>query len=143
MPALVLVLSTLMLSSPPTPLQPAPVITVIVDGARSDDGQAVVLLFSDPDGFPRKADRAFRLAHAPILNGAADVRLGDVPAGRYAVVAFHDADSDLRLDTNWIGLPTEGVAASNWTGGRPSFDDAAILLGPDASDTLHLTLRYR
>jgi uncharacterized protein (DUF2141 family) len=114
---------------------------VEVTGAQSPDGQVVVALFAGADGFPRDVTKAVYTAASPIRDGAASVQVEDVEGGRYAVMAFHDADGDGEVDTNWIGRPKEGVAAANWTGGRPSFDESAIQIGPGMSP-VDLQLRY-
>jgi uncharacterized protein (DUF2141 family) len=115
-------------------------VTVEVDGAKNDDGQVVVALFAGADGFPRDVTKATYTAAAPIQDGAASVQVKGVEVGRYAVMAFHDANGDDEVDTNWFGRPKEGVAATNWTGGRPAFEESAMEINTDA--TLALSLRY-
>jgi uncharacterized protein (DUF2141 family) len=43
------------------------------------------------------------------------------PQGVYALVVIHDEDSNGKLNTNWLGIPTEGYGFSN---------NAKGLLGP-------------
>ena len=50
-----------------------------------------------------------------------------VPKGLYGISAYHDENSNEKLDTNFVGMPTEDYCASrNARGifGPPSFDDA-------------------
>ena len=45
--------------------------------------------------------------------------------GRYAFKFFHDENKNEKLDTNWLGIPTEGFGFSNnptLTFGPPSFN---------------------
>ena len=43
----------------------------------------------------------------------------EVPAGEIAVISYYDKNDNLKMDTNWIGYPEEGAAASNGArGGR-------------------------
>lgn len=49
----------------------------------------------------------------PARAGSVAVTIEDVPPGRYAVQAFHDADGDGKLARNWLGLPRDGVGFSN------------------------------
>lgn len=47
-----------------------------------------------------------------------------VPAGTYAVRAFHDIDNDGEMNANWMGIPTEPYGFSNNVRGKigpPSF----------------------
>lgn len=50
-----------------------------------------------------------------------------VRPGTYGLSAFHDRNSNGKLDTNFLGMPTEDYCASNNARGvlgPPSFDDA-------------------
>jgi uncharacterized protein (DUF2141 family) len=56
---------------------------------------------------------------------------GDIPPGTYAIAVIHDENSHGKLDTNRLGVPTEGYGFSG---------DAGALLGalrslPPASRT--------
>lgn len=44
----------------------------------------------------------------------------DIAPGTYALAIVHDENMNGKLDTNWLGIPTEGYAFSN---------DAKALLG--------------
>ncbi|HEX3348850.1 MAG TPA: DUF2141 domain-containing protein [Acetobacteraceae bacterium] len=82
-------------------------------------------------------------ARVPARAGAMTVTLNGIPPGRYAVLAHHDRNDNGKVNTNWLGIPVEGVGVSrNATGllGRPSFADAAIDIR-DKRITLAITLR--
>ena len=47
--------------------------------------------------------------------------------GQYVLSALHDEDNNGELNTNFIGMPVEGVAASSNAQGKmgpPSYDEA-------------------
>lgn len=105
------------------------VIHVDVDGLRSDRGQVLCALFSSPADFPKKADRAVAHAKSGISARHATCEFEGVPSGTYAVSVFHDENSNGKLDTNFMGIPREGVGASNNAKGRfgpPKFSAAAF-----------------
>lgn len=132
-------------TAPPShPVPPADTVTVAVQvsGAESEEGRIVVALFASADGFPRDVAKAAYTTSTPAQGKTASVQVEGVEPGRYAVMAFHDADGNGEVDTNWVGMPKEGVAAANWTGGRPKFDESAITIDAD-TPPLALTLRYR
>ena len=55
-----------------------------------------------------------------------------LPPGEYALTAFHDANGNGELDTNFIGIPKEPVAMSNNARprfGPPRYRDARFTLG--------------
>jgi len=51
----------------------------------------------------------------------------NIPFGEYAIKVFHDEDSDDKIDTNFIGIPTESYGFSNNVKGffgLPGFEKA-------------------
>jgi uncharacterized protein (DUF2141 family) len=56
---------------------------------------------------------AYRASTAKISKTTARCIFKDVPAGVYGISAFHDEDSDGKLDTNLVGYPTEEYCSSN------------------------------
>lgn len=102
---------------------------VVVSGLHSDRGQVRVFLFDSADGYPSKRERAAHKRAAPITKGAGTVRFSGLQPGTYAAFAFHDEDGNGSLQTNWIGMPKEGVGASKNAKGRmgpPRFKDASF-----------------
>lgn len=81
---------------------------------------------------------------APAKRGEVDVLFHDVPAGRMAVLAYHDENNNGRLDSNLLGIPTEGTAFSRDAKGRfgpPSFESSAVKIG-SARTVVPLHLNY-
>ena len=104
-------------------------IHVDIAGLRSDRGQVLCALFSSPGGFPKKPDKAAAHAKSETSHGQAVCEFHGIPPGTYAVSVFHDENSNNKLDTNFMGIPREGVGASNHAKGRfgpPKFSAAAF-----------------
>jgi uncharacterized protein (DUF2141 family) len=104
-------------------------IHVEISGFHSDKGEAFCALFAPGKAFPSDAKAAVVRIKAPISHGKATCEFTDVAPGRYAVSVFHDENSNQKLDTNFLGIPKEGVGASNDAKGRmgpPKFDAAAF-----------------
>lgn len=102
-------------------------IVLRLGGFRSAEGQALIAVYRGEDGFPTKPDRAWRKLAAKIAGGRVTVELPDVPPGEYAIVVVHDENGNNDLDTSWIGIPKEGIGASNNAKGRmgpPKWRDA-------------------
>ena len=105
------------------------VLHVAIDGLRSDKGQVICSLYSSADGFPKSSTKAIAHSTSPVANRQADCEFDGIQPGTYAVSVFHDENSNGRLDTNFIGIPREGVGASNNARGHfgpPSFRDASF-----------------
>jgi uncharacterized protein (DUF2141 family) len=116
-------------------------LTVTVEGARSPEGSVLFALYDSADSFP-SADRRLQaqMASASQAGGATAVFRG-LPAGRYALAVFHDANGNGRLDRNLVGMPTEPFGFSNNAMGvasAPSFDKAAVEVGTDLAITIKL-----
>ncbi|HWA71969.1 MAG TPA: DUF2141 domain-containing protein [Polyangiaceae bacterium] len=71
--------------------------------------------------------KPLRTATATPSAGSALCVFDKVPAGTLGISAFHDENSNGKLDTNFVGMPVEDYCASRdarGTFGPPSFDDA-------------------
>ena len=104
-------------------------IHIDIVGLRNDKGQLLCALYSSADGFPKNGDKALAHAKSLISSGHAVCEFRGAPLGTYAVSAFHDENSNGKLDTNFLGIPREGVGASNGAQGHfgpPKFEAAAF-----------------
>ncbi|MFO8006983.1 MAG: DUF2141 domain-containing protein [Candidatus Brocadiia bacterium] len=105
-------------------------IRVSLTGLRNKQGQVLVNLFDAARGFPNRTQRA---RETRILN-ATDIpvaRFENLPYGTYAVSVVHDENSNDKLDTGLLGVPTEGYGASNNPEpgfGPPDFSESAFEL---------------
>lgn len=66
----------------------------------------------------------------------------NLPPGRYAIAAYHDADGDGELDKFPPGIPTEPYGFSNEVGriGIPSFEKALVEVGDGKTTTVVVRL---
>lgn len=104
-------------------------------------GQLVVAVFASEADWKARA-RPIRQAIRPVEGGPAEVRFDGLPAGAYAVMAYHDRNANGRLDTLPVGLPTEpyGFSAdARGAFGPPAWSRAKLDLGvKPAVETLRL-----
>ena len=119
-------------------------IHVEVSGLRNNKGPVLCSLFSSAVDFPKKTDKAVAQAKSGIANGHVVCEFPGVAPGKYAVSVFHDENSNGKLDTNFMGMPREGVGASNNAKGHfgpPKFDAAAFQFSGGRTD-LKITVIY-
>jgi len=138
--ALLIASAALTQARPPSENQ----IHVYVAGLRNDNGKALCALFSSAADFPKKAEKAIAHSAAAISNQHAVCDFSGVAPGTYAVAVFHDENSNGKLDTNFLGIPREGVGASNDAQGHfgpPKFDAAAFHFSGGQLD-LRITIKY-
>ena len=124
---------------------PAADFTIEVRGVRSGDGRVFVAVHGpeSKDTFP-SGDGVVAGRRQPAQVGAVRFVVGDLSPGRYAVAAFHDANDNGELDTNLLGIPSEGYGFGNDASaafGPRSFESAAVTVG-DTSAVAVLTLSY-
>lgn len=79
-------------------------------GARS--GTVMVALFDSAAAFNGGSGQPVASAAIP-ASGRVVATFEDLPAGDYAMKAFHDVNGDGQMNTNPFGMPTEPFAFSN------------------------------
>lgn len=99
-------------------------LVVQASGFKQERGHAVAKLFRPGDNV---LGRGTRQATSAITTGRASFSFGNLPAGRYAVVVFHDENGNGTIDHNAMGLPSEPLGFSNGfalslVSGLPRFD---------------------
>lgn len=107
-------------------------VTLAVSNIEAVQGELRWLVFDSAEDYA--ADRNPVIAgRSRVQADAMAVTLHDLPPGNYAVKLFHDANQNGELDTNMVGLPTEGYGFSNNAGrfGPPDFDAAAVEVKAD------------
>ncbi|GEM_PF-1411665 len=110
----------------PSPIT-GPALQIAVVGLRNDQGRVSCDLFNEPKNYPR--GEQFRHVWAPIARNSALCVFTDVPAGRYAMVVYHDENSNGHFDQNAFGMPMEGYGFSNNAAplfDAPTFDAASF-----------------
>lgn len=104
-----------------------------IEGFESDDGMARILVFSSDqkDAFPSNQGKAMFKKIVPIMDKKVTYEVIGLPYGDYAISVHHDANNDGKVNTNWIGIPNEGLGSSNDAKGfmgPPSFNKAKVTL---------------
>src|SRR5258708_9175350 len=106
------------------------VLHVQLDGFLNNEGKAHCTLYNDPQAFPRNDKKAVKEAEtSTIKNAYAVVDFTGIAPGKYALVCYHDENSNGKFDMSALGLPEEGYAFSNNVKPRlsaPDFDECAF-----------------
>jgi len=117
---------------------------VEVVGLHSDQGQVFCALYSSRDGFPKQSEKALARVSSAIADKKAVCEFSGIAPGTYAISVFHDENSNGKLDTKFLGIPREGVGASNGAKGHlgpPKFEAAAFSFSGGRLD-LKITINY-
>lgn len=101
---------------------------VEVQGMSEMKGDLMVAVFNQKGQWLKQASVNRKLG---VTQAVLSVQFDNLPEGEYAVSVFHDLNSNGKLDSNAVGMPTEPYGFSNNAAGNfgpPSFDAAKIKL---------------
>ena len=119
-------------------------LTVIVKNIRNNKGQIGLSLFRSANGFPNHREKSVLSAFAAAKTESIEYTFKNIQGDTYAVAVFHDENSDGKINSNFIGIPKEGVGVSNnakGSFGPPKFDDSKFSFNPPAQ-TITVSLTY-
>jgi uncharacterized protein (DUF2141 family) len=105
-------------------------LTVNLTNFRNSKGHAGLTIFKGEDGYPKSPDKAVRVMYIPIVNNKAVAVIDNLSEGEYAISVYHDENDNKKMDSNFFGIPKEGVGASNDARGHmgpPKYNDAKFI----------------
>lgn len=105
-------------------------VEIEVTGLRNNNGKVLLAIYTSEAGYPNDPVKAEKGLSSSITNGKATFYF-ELKSGKYAISVLHDENNNQKMDTNFLGLPKEGVGATNnATGfmGPPSFKDASFIM---------------
>lgn len=111
-----------------------------IAGLRDSNGVVRLCLTSRANSFPACKPGTAIAATVKAAKGAVEYRFHGVKPGTYAIAAFHDANSNGKLD-KLMGMPREGFAFSHNPPMRPrapTFKEAHFTVEGDGEQTLHM-----
>ena len=116
-------------------------LTVKITQVRSDQGSVLAALYDSEASYMQlPAARASFKVKA--TRGELTYVFHNLPAGRYALSAFHDENGNGQLDRNLLGMPKEGYGFSNArSAGALPFSKAAFDFDGTAG-SITIELRY-
>jgi uncharacterized protein (DUF2141 family) len=107
--------------------------TLIVEltNFKNADGVVRCALFQNQEGFPKDTEKAIKSSESLIQNKdkKAICQFEGLTLDECAVVSYHDEKQLERLETNWLGIPKNGIGISNNARGfmgPPTFERAKI-----------------
>lgn len=119
-------------------------VVVYVSNISNSNGNIKAAMFKGIESYESKKATPVAKARVLIQNGKAVITFKDIPYGEYTLKVFHDENDDVKVNTNWIGIPTEGFGVSNnaiGTFGPQSYDKAKFVV-KQATTNQYITLKY-
>ena len=128
-----LALSSLLFAAA-TGAAPAADLRVNVTGIRAQTG-TISMLVVDSDAAWNGKGAPITGRHAKVSSDTLEVVFADLAPGKYAIRLMHDENDNGKLDTNMVGMPTEGYGFSNNPRVRRAahFDEAVFEVAADGT----------
>ncbi len=123
--------------------QPTAKLTVVIDGLRDQSGQVCLRVYSGEQGFPGSARGVVQSGCTKVTGTVASKDFYGLKPGSYAVALYADKNSDSKLNTNFLGIPSEGFGISNNPKAKtraPKFTEASFDL--NQNKTINITMQY-
>lgn len=112
---------------------------------RNRKGAFACALYASAKGFPGEIGAARATLRRAIPVRGANCTFSGLAAGRYAVAVVHDENGNGKLDTNFLGIPTEGWGTTNNVKplmSAPSFEESKVQLPARGRLVLKVRLNY-
>ncbi|HEU5134990.1 MAG TPA: DUF2141 domain-containing protein [Steroidobacteraceae bacterium] len=116
-------------------------LTVTITDIREARGFLMVALVNS-DAAWNDQDKPVAAQKVPAAKGEVKLQFKDLMPGAYAVQVMHDENENNQLDTNFLGIPTEGYGFSNNPNvmRKAHYDEARFDVGVEAAN---ITIRLR
>ena len=105
------------------------ILNIKISGFENDKGDCWFALDNSKDVYESE-DSVFIGKILPIINRNVSLVIDSLEYGYYAIKVFHDENSNGKIDTNFLGIPTENYGYSNnasaWFG-QPDWEKAKFL----------------
>jgi uncharacterized protein (DUF2141 family) len=88
-------------------------INVTIEQVRNSSGQITLTLYPDDKSRYLKPGGALAVTKVPARAGVTQACIFVPGPGLYALVLYHDANSNGKIDRNLLGIPKEGFGFSN------------------------------
>lgn len=120
----------------------AATLTVVAENVNKAKGNIVVAVYQGDKFLSKKPEDRAHGAAVPAQKGPVTLVIENVEPGDYGLVVFHDANNNQDVDTNFIGMPKEGIGFSNGAKinmGPPKIDEARFTVAePGATQSIEL-----
>ena len=118
---------------------------ITITNLRNNRGHVLISIFKDGVGYPDKPEISFKRAKLSISNKTAVFDFIGLPTGNYAIAILHDENDDMKMNTNFFGIPKEGYGFSNnvmGTFGPPGYSKASFNYTASTTAAISIKARY-
>ena len=110
-------------------------LSIQITDVASADGHVLVSVSGSADAWDGKS-KPVAATRVAAQKGTVTVDFPELAPGDYAVSVLHDANGNQRMDSNVIGIPTEGYGFSNnpRVMRKATFDEARFAVGDEPAN---------
>jgi len=114
-------------------------LTVKVTDIRATEGSLMIAVVNTDAAWNNQA-KPVAAQKVAAEKGEMHFKFSDLPDGSYAVQVMHDQNGNDKLDSNFLGIPTEGYGFSNNPNvmRRATFEEARFEVKADTAITIRL-----
>ena len=114
-------------------------LAVTITDIRAAEGTLLVSVVNSDAAWNNQA-KPVAATKVAATKGEMTLKFADLPDGQYAVQVMHDQNDNGKLDTNFVGIPSEGYGFSNNPNvmRRAHFDEARFELVGNAAISIRL-----
>ncbi len=112
-------------------------LTVSFKNIENNEGKIWAAVYNSSDSWMKKEVQG----KSGAISNKNSVIIFELPAGTYALSAFHDENNNKELDTNGLGIPKEDYGFSNNPNamfGPPAYKKSTFTLDKDLTITVEL-----
>jgi uncharacterized protein (DUF2141 family) len=113
---------------------------VNIEDVRSEEGVLYLALYDNSNEWLNE-ESTYRQQIITPRKGTMSVVFNNLPAGTYALSVLHDKNRDKKLNTNWVGMPSEAYGFSNNPGfmmRAPRFSECVFTVSTNQTITIDL-----
>ena len=113
---------------------------VTVTNIEAAKGYVVISLYNKANSFPKEG-KHYKQVKVKVKGTSIKYSFQNLPKGDYAMVAYHDKNSDNECNLNFVGIPTEGYGFSRNFRPKftaPGFNDVKFTLKDKYSSNIKL-----
>ena len=119
-------------------------VQAVISNLENNKGVCRVCIFNNAASFNGEGGEPVQCVAAPVNSLQSKADFNNLPPGRYAIFVFHDANSNNRMDKNFVGVPKEGYGASRNKlpfAAAPNFNNNAFTITAGTTTTVNIRLR--
>ena len=120
----------------------AETLTIVVSNVTRAEGNMMVAIKAGKEGFEDDSKAPAAAFMQPATLGEMTFTADNLSPGEYAIQVMHDVNGNGKLDSNFIGMPTEPWAMSNNAKGNmgpPGWKDVKFEILGDTTQNIQLS----